>query len=237
MQNKNVLIVEDEKDIAEIVSLSIQGLGLRTNVIEDGNLALDHIQDSDGKIDLFILDRMLPGQSGVEICRFLRKFKPTRNVPILMLTAMTKPEDIVEGLDAGADDYVTKPFDVNVLTARVKALLRRAVSTEASTESTTRPTHYQIKGIKIDVDQHKAWCDDQEIELTVSEFKLLLAFMQNPGKVLTRNQLVEFIQDGPIAVTDRTIDTHVFGLRKKLGQYSSVVETIRGIGYRVSAKE
>lgn len=235
MDHKNVLIVEDEKDISEIIELSLKSAGLNTKVIENGAEALDFIQGTENNIDIYILDRMLPEANGIEICRFLRTFKKTKKAPILMLTAMTNPDQIVEGLNAGADDYVTKPFDVNVLKARVSALLRRTADSKTNGEPTNL-TIYQNQGIKIDTEQFKAWCDGEEMELTLSEFKLLMAFMKTPGKVFTRNQLVEYIQDGPIAVTDRTIDTHVFGLRKKMGSYSSMVETIRGIGYRVKSE-
>ena len=201
----------------------------------DGSEALEHIQNGDSSIDLYILDRMLPGTSGLEICKFLRLFKKTKTKPILILTAMTSPDDIIEGLDAGADDYVTKPFDANILMARVRTLLRRAESLR-QLEIGKENGLLGVSELKVDTNQCKAWIENQELELTLSEYKLLVAFLQRPGKVLTRNQLVEFIQDGPVHVTDRTIDTHVFGLRKKLKHYSKLVETIRGIGYRVAAE-
>ncbi|MDH5580899.1 MAG: response regulator transcription factor [Bdellovibrionales bacterium] len=235
--NNKVILVEDEQDIADVISIALKQLNIETIIFSDGKKAIDYIQDNNEKIDLYILDRMLPGRNGIEICHFLRMYKTTQSVPILMLTAMTKPEDIIEGLDAGADDYVSKPFDINILLARVKALIRRGSAFENNNEIKEEVTVFTIQGIKIDTDQFKAWCDGEIIELTVSEFKLLMAFLKNPGKVYTRNQLVEYIQDGPIAVTDRTIDTHVFGLRKKLGLYSSLIETVRGIGYRVRAEK
>ena len=147
-----------------------------------------------------------------------------------MLTALSTPEQIVEGLDAGADDYMTKPFDHAILLARVRSLLRRRNSSPRTAENTNVLRH---KELVVDMDQCKVWIDNQILELTLSEYKILCCFLLSPGKVLTRNQLVEYIQDGPVHVTDRTIDTHIFGLRKKLGDYSSIIETIRGIGYRV----
>ncbi|MFZ8933085.1 MAG: response regulator [Bacteriovoracaceae bacterium] len=232
-----VILVEDEKDIADVICMALKPLDIETVTFEDGNKVIEYIQDNEQEVSLYILDRMIPGSNGLEVCRFLRMYKSTKSVPILMLTAMTKPENIIEGLEAGADDYVTKPFDINILLARVKALLRRRSEFREKSKDIKEDTIFSIKGIKIDTEQFKAWCDNSEIELTVSEFKLLMAFMKNPGKVYTRNQLVEYIQDGPIAVTDRTIDTHVFGLRKKLGSYSSLIETVRGIGYRVTPKQ
>lgn len=232
--NANILIVEDESDISDILSLQLKNKGHEVTVIADGSEALEYIQNSDAQTDLYILDRMLPGTSGLEICKFLRMFKKTKSKPILMLTAMTRPEDIVDGLDAGADDYVTKPFDTNILLARVRALLRRAETLRAQEEG-KETTIFTVNKLKVDTNQCKAWIEERELDLTLSEYKLLVSFLKQPGKVLTRNQLVEFIQDGPVHVTDRTIDTHIFGLRKKLKDYSKLVETIRGIGYRVAA--
>ena len=173
---------------------------------------------------------MLPSVSGMEICKFIRHFKSTKTTPILMLTALSTPEQIVEGLDAGADDYMTKPFDLAILLARVRSLLRRQEINNHVPENKNILRH---KEIRVDLDQCKVWIEEQLLELTLSEFKILCCFIRSPGKVLTRNQLVEYIQDSPINVTDRTIDTHIFGLRKKLGEYSSIIETIRGVGYRV----
>ncbi len=232
--SEHILIVEDEKDISDILSLQLTNVDYKVTTIANGSDALECIQSNEHTFDLYILDRMLPGTSGLEICKFLRMFKKTKNTPILMLTAMTRPEDIIEGLDVGADDYVTKPFDAGVLTARVRTLLRRS-ETLKQIELNSESGSLGVGELKVDTNQCKAWIANQELELTLSEYKLLVAFLQRPGKVLTRNQLVEFIQDGPVHVTDRTIDTHVFGLRKKLKEYSKLVETIRGIGYRVAA--
>lgn len=230
-----ILIVEDEKDISDILSVQLQNKGHQVKVIADGSEALEYIQAQNDEVDLFILDRMLPGTSGSEICKFLRMFKKTKELPILMLTAMTRPEDIIEGLDAGADDYVTKPFDATILMARLRALLRRA-ETLSKSDIEKNEGLFKVNALKVDTNQCKAWIEDRELDLTLSEYKLLVAFLKQPGKVLTRNQLVEFIQDGPVHVTDRTIDTHIFGLRKKLKDYSKLIETIRGIGYRVAAE-
>jgi DNA-binding response OmpR family regulator len=240
MNKPHILIVEDENDIGEIIKLGLESQGHTVTVIGDGQLALEYIQKNEAEregiktpIDLFILDRMLPKVSGLEICKFLRMYKKTKASPILMVTAMTAPEHIVEGLDGGADDYITKPFDIGVLLARVRSLLRRVEDLKNS-EAAVDGSVFQIQDLKVDTNQCKAWITGQEIDLTLSEYKLLCTFLQQPGKVMTRNQLVEAIQDGPVHVTDRTIDTHVFGLRKKLKDYSRLIETIRGIGYRVA---
>lgn len=240
----HIVIVEDEKDIGQLIKMQIQSMGHLATIIHDGQEALEFIQKSEEErevkqpVDLYILDRMLPGMSGLEICKFLRLYKKTKYLPILMVTALTSAEQIVEGLDAGADDYITKPFDLNILMARVRSLLRRLeVSKREDDGDKPQAGIYQLRDLKVDTIQCKAWVKDQEIDLTLSEYKLLCTFMQEPGKVMTRNQLVQAIQDGPVHVTDRTIDTHIFGLRKKLKDCATLIETIRGIGYRVVHNE
>lgn len=237
MSKGHILVVEDERDISDLLKLQLQSMDYEVTVVEDGDSALELIQtnpnDRENKtpIDLYILDRMLPGTSGLEICKFLRLYKKTKDSPILMVTALTKPESIVEGLDSGADDYINKPFDINVLNARVRSLMRR--STQLDKEIKQIEDIITLGSITLDMSQCKVSVDNKDLDLTLSEYKLMVAFLNQPGKVLTRNQLVEFIQDGPVHVTDRTIDTHVFGLRKKLADQSEIIETIRGIGYRV----
>jgi two-component system phosphate regulon response regulator PhoB len=234
MEHSNIVVVEDEQEISELIQNHLKGLGHSILTLADGKKALDYIQSNDGiearKTHLFILDRMLPSVNGLEICKFIRLFNPTKTTPILMLTALSTPEQIVEGLDAGADDYMTKPFDLNILMARVRSLLRRWETTNRTPENKNILRH---KELVVDMDQCKSWIEGLALDLTLSEYKILCCFLLSPGKVLTRNQLVEYIQDGPVHVTDRTIDTHIFGLRKKLGEYSAIIETIRGIGYRV----
>lgn len=234
----NLFLVEDEDHIREILQVQLTKAGHNVTALGDGAKALEVLQGDPAAraCDLFILDRMLPGASGTDLCRFLRMYQETKTRPILLLTAMSKPEDVVEGLDAGADDYLTKPFDTAILLARVRSLLRRGDLTK-NVSTNTNKNVLTIGGIKLDNDQCKVWLEGQEVDLTLSEYKLLLTFMRNSGKVFTRNQLVESIQDGPVHVTDRTIDTHIFGLRKKLGEHAGLVETIRGVGYRVKPHE
>ena len=231
-----ILVIEDEKDISDLIVQQLQLKGHDAMAIGHGGEALQYIQDPHNPPPaLVLLDRMLPGNSGIEICQFMRLYKNTKNTPILMVTALTSPEQIIEGLDAGADDYITKPIDLNVLLARVRALLRRAESLKNGSEDDE--SVIELKGLKLDQNQCKVWAGDKELDLTLSEYKILCCLLKRPGKVLTRNQLVSLIQDGPVHVTDRTIDTHIFGLRKKLDDHASLVETIRGIGYRVVASE
>lgn len=237
--NASIVVVEDELEISQIIHNQLKTLNYNIVLFSDGKKALDYIQANDGQeataVHLFILDRMLPSINGMDICKFLRLFKQTNNTPILMLTALSTPEQIVEGLDAGADDYMTKPFDLAILLARVKSLLRRREITHQQPSFSSKKLSH--KELLVDLDQCKAWIKDELLDLTLSEYKILCCFMLSPGKVLTRNQLVEYIQDAPVNVTDRTIDTHIFGLRKKLGEYSSIIETIRGIGYRVAGHD
>lgn len=232
MENSYIVIVEDEIEICDVIKNYLVSFGYRLQIFNDGKKALDFVQTNEAKdVNLFILDRMLPSVSGIEILKFLRMFNQTKSIPVLMLTALSTPEQIVEGLDAGADDYMTKPFDLAVLNARVRSLLRRNIVKNEIT--VPNKNVLRLKDMVVDMDQCKVWIKEDLVELTLSEYKLLCCFLQNPGKVHTRNQLVEFIQDGPVHVTDRTIDTHIFGLRKKLGEYSNLIETIRGVGYRV----
>jgi two-component system phosphate regulon response regulator PhoB len=236
MDKSLVIIIEDEKDILDLIINYLKNNNINVLSFDDGKKAMEFIQGQDSKnVDLFILDRMLPSIGGIEILKFLRLYNSTKDTPILMLTALSTPEQIVEGLDAGADDYMTKPFDLSVLNARVRSLLRRKNIIKNNSED--NKSILKLKNLKLDMDQCKVWIDDQIIDLTLSEYKLLCCFLLFPGKVLTRNQLVEYIQDGPVHVTDRTIDTHIFGLRKKMGEYAQLIETIRGVGYRVANEE
>ena len=231
MNAGKIVIIEDEKEISELIQSQIANFGFIPMPFLDGKKALDYIQGDDStNVQLFIIDRMLPSVSGLEICKFIRLYNTTKTTPILMLTALSSPEQIVEGLDAGADDYMTKPFDHAILQARVRSLLRRS---QLMKREETNKNILKHKEIVLDLDQCKVWINNQLVELTLSEYKILCCFLLSPGKVLTRNQLVEYIQDGPVHVTDRTIDTHIFGLRKKLGEHAAIIETIRGIGYRV----
>lgn len=218
-----ILLVEDEKDIRDLIVLHLKRDGYAVEPLSEGPEALKKIRES--KYDLMIFDWMLPGVSGLELVKAAR---PTGG-PILMVTARTEPADIVLGLECGADDYITKPFEVPVLLARVRALLRRGRAGTAPTAGSL----IKSEGLTIDKDAHEVRVDGQVVPFTVSEFKLLVALFQNPGKVLTRGQLVEMVQGTGVNVVDRTIDTHVFGIRKKLGTQGDLIETIRGVGYRV----
>jgi two-component system, OmpR family, phosphate regulon response regulator PhoB len=225
-----ILVIEDETDIRDLIVLHLKRDGYSPDEAQDGEEALKRIQK--GTHDLYIVDWMLPGLSGLEITRALRQEKPGLGAPpVLMVTARTEASDIVLGLEAGADDYVTKPFEIPVLMARVRALLRRAK--QGSLPKSGTGEILEAGELKIHVDAHEVHCGGQKVDLTASEFKLVLALVRNPGRVLTRQMLIDLVQGVGVAVVDRAIDTHVFGLRKKLGDCGDLIETVRGVGYRV----
>jgi two-component system phosphate regulon response regulator PhoB len=219
-----VHVVEDEFEIRELMALHLARQGYQ--VTESGSCeeALDKLKTQ--KFDLLILDWMLPGMSGVE---FLDRMKTMKlNPRVLMVTAKSEPQDIVFGLEKGADDYLTKPFDPSVFLARVKVLLRR----ENSQNQSAQLQHFEWAGLKLNFDTYEVFLDGQLLHLTPSEYKLLATLVQSQGRVLTRDQLIERVQGEGISVTGRTVDTHIFGLRKKLGAWADHIDTIRGIGYR-----
>ena len=189
--------------------------------LENGEEALQLLQST--QFHLLILDWMLPGQSGLELTG-----KLSGQIPILMVTARADPSDIVLGLEMGADDYVTKPFEIGVFLARVRSLLRRTLFSKESEQVLVK-----IGDLEINTHTYDVSVQSQPVKLTVSEFKLLLALVKSQGCVLSRQKLIEFVQGEGIMVIDRAIDTHIFGLRKKLGVCADMVETIRGIGYRI----
>ncbi len=227
---KRILVVEDEADVRELMLMHLKREGIEAEGVDNGEEALRRFRER--SFDLAVLDWMLPGLSGLEICKSLRYGSNTPRIPILMVTARAESADIVRGLESGADDYITKPFDLPVFLARVRALLRR-VSEEETPKAGERPGLIRIRDLSLDPEAHKVFCGSSELHLTPSEFKLLHALMQHQGRVLSRERLIELVQGEGVVVVDRAIDTHVFGLRKKLGPCSEVIETIRGVGYRI----
>lgn len=224
-QNVKILVVEDEADIRDLMVLHLKRDGYEVDDVETGEAALEKVEDK--KYDLIVLDWMLPGMSGLDVCKRLQP----KHVPVLMVTARADTADIVVGLEVGADDYVTKPFEIAVFSARVRALLRRI--SNVNTLGSAPSKRFEVGKLRVDLDAHEVFCDNEKVSLTVSEFKLLSALLANQGKVLSRSKLVEMVQGEDVSVVDRTVDTHVFGLRKKLGVCADVIETIRGVGYRV----
>ncbi len=225
-----VLVVEDEQDIQDLMALHLKREGYEVTVVCDGAEALERL--TGGSFDLLVLDWMLPGSNGLEIARTVRAGGALQCLPILMVTARTEAADIVLGLEAGSDDYVTKPFEIPIFLARVRALLRRS-SMASSSDVSESEGILTLGPLKIDTRSYQVMADGREIALTPSEFKLLQALAQNKGRVLTRERLIDCVQGAGVSVVDRAIDTHVFGLRKKLGAHAELIETVRGVGYRV----
>lgn len=230
-----VLIVEDERDIADLMSLHLKREGHDVITVENGEDALRMLNSEAPARDyqLLVLDWMLPGLSGLELCKKIRGEKASSGdaaaaVPILMVTARAHTSDIVLGLEMGADDYITKPFEIPIFLARVRALLRRSSVGE---EEQTRV--FELGDLSVNLESYQVTCQGKELQLTPSEFKLLVALIRSQGRVLTRERLIDMVQGEGVTVVDRAIDTHVFGLRKKMGRCSELVETIRGVGYRI----
>lgn len=225
-----VLIVEDEVEIRELMELHLLREGYQVTSVGSVEEALPALKAK--KFHTLILDWMLPGASGVDLIQSLRK-KNEAHQGILMVTAKADDADIVAGLDAGADDYMSKPFEISVLKARVKALVRRARVDEKKQPGEL----LTLGGIEINPATYEVKCDHQLLQLTPSEYKLLHAMVSQPGKVHTRDSLIEQVQGEGVAVVGRTVDTHIFGLRKKMGNCADLIETIRGIGYRVRSSD
>jgi len=228
MKSAQILIIEDEKDIRDLISFQLKSEGYQVIAAESADKAISIIEDGQ-TVDLFIVDWMLPGHmSGLEFTKRVKTIPQYKEIPIVMITALTQAENIVAGLDAGADDYITKPFDLNVLQARVRVQLRNRL--EGNSNINVDLLDYGP--LKIEKTKCRVMNDNQEITLTSTEYKILLLLAEKPGHVFTREQLISQIQGENIYVTGRTIDTHIAGLRKKMGETSNMIETIRGIGYR-----
>lgn len=222
---KTVLIVEDEEDLRDIVIYNLDREGYKTIGVESGEEGLERAIAL--RPDLILLDLMLPGINGMDVCRQLKQNEDTKNIPIIMASAKGEEADIVSGLELGADDYVTKPFSPRILLARVRSVLRR--SKEESEEEVTK---LQIEGMKIDTKKFQLSINDENIDLTKSEFGILHFLASHRGWVFTRYQIVDAIRGEKYVVTERAIDVQIAGLRKKLGEYADLIETVRGVGYR-----
>jgi two-component system phosphate regulon response regulator PhoB len=227
--NVHVLVVEDETEIRELMALHLLRQGFQVHECASTEEAQQKLRTQ--KFNLLVLDWMLPGASGFEFLKQLKKSLDGSSV--LMVTAKTDPQDIVAGLEAGADDYLTKPFDPSVFLARVRSLLRRS---QLRIEPVSKQ-QVEIGDLSVNLRTYEVRLGSEPLHLTPSEFKLLTTLFESQGRVLTRDQLIENIQGEGINVTGRTIDTHVFGLRKKLGSWSDNIETIRGVGYRVKMEQ
>ncbi|MEY4616334.1 MAG: hypothetical protein RJB66_1294 [Pseudomonadota bacterium] len=226
MTNKSVVIIEDESEIRDLVQILLTRQGFR--VVALGSVEEFrqwHVNNPSLPIDLIVLDWMLPGESGFDFLKDARQHPDLKLIPVIMVTAKAEPEEVVSGLENGADDYLVKPFDGSVLVARVKALLRRAGKPDLVEV-------IEFEKLKINLQSFEALLDGEKLPLTATEFKLLSTMAQRVGKVFTREQLVQAVQGEGVNVIGRTVDTHVFSLRKKLGPLGDCIETCRGIGYR-----
>ncbi len=219
----SLLVVEDEQDLLEVLRFSLSREGFTVRTAENGEDAIRLVRQQ--KPDLIVLDLMLPTIDGLSVCRALRSNDQTRDVPVVMLTAKGEEADIVKGLEAGADDYVTKPFSPKVLLARINAVLRRS-------ELSGGKGAVEAGGIRMDPERHEVIAGGKQVDLTATEFNLLRLLMSRPGRVYTRQQIIESIHDGFAAVTDRSVDVQVVSLRRKLGTVGERVQTVRGVGYR-----
>jgi two-component system alkaline phosphatase synthesis response regulator PhoP len=227
MSKKQILVIEDEEDILALIHFNLVKHGFRVECATTGEEG--HRKARDFRPDLILLDLMLPGMDGLDVCRQLRQTPDTKDCPIIMLTAKGEEHDIVKGFELGADDYITKPFSPQVLLARVNAVLRRRTKPENQAEH-GRPI--EIHKLYIHPGRNKVVADGENVELTHTEFKIILLLASRPGWVFNRTQIVDAVHGEGYAVTDRAVDVQIVGLRKKLGPCGDYIETVRGVGYR-----
>jgi len=225
MPSEKILVVEDEEDIQELIRYNLALEAYKVSCVSRGEEALRAAVAD--KPDLMILDLMLPGIDGLAVCRNMKADPGTRDVPIIMVTAKGEESDIVTGLEMGADDYITKPFSPQIFLSRVKAVLRRKNGSPASPDGIIT-----IQGLVIHPGRHEVQIDNEKIDLTFTEFRILQILATRPGWVFTRGQIVDGVRGEDHAVTDRSVDFQIVGLRKKLGDYAEYIETVRGVGYR-----
>jgi two-component system alkaline phosphatase synthesis response regulator PhoP len=226
-QRERVLVIEDEGDILELMLYNLGREGYRASGCQNGDEGVRRAREEHP--DVVLLDLMLPGLGGLEVCRRLKADADTRPIAVIMVTAKGEPDDIVAGLEAGADDYVAKPFSPKVLLARVKAVLRRRAESEAQGPPGARV----VRGdLVVDSDRHEVRIGGVSINLTATEFRLLHFLVSHPGRVFTRNHLLDRVVGMDSMVIDRNIDVHVGSIRKKLGEHRDAIETVRGVGYR-----
>jgi two-component system phosphate regulon response regulator PhoB len=226
MAKERILVVDDEEDILELVRYNLAREGYQVTGVASGEEAL--VKARNQAFDVILLDLMLPGLDGLDVCRGLRSHSSTANIPILMLTAKGEDADIVTGLELGADDYVTKPFSPRVLLARIKAVLRRQGQKEDDETALVK-----IHDLTINPARHEVLLKGRSIELTATEFRILHFMARRAGWVFSRDQIISAIRGGDYPVTDRSVDVQIAGLRKKLGPAGAWIETVRGVGYRI----
>lgn len=224
MEKPRVLLIEDEEDIAALIKLQADISGFKLHVEVDGLNGFRAVERE--KPDLVVLDLMLPGQNGLDVCRKMKSNPDLKSIPVIMISAKSEEIDVVLGLELGADDYVTKPFSPKVLFSRIKAVLRRGVEEEKA------PPMVKFGEFSLEPERYLVKRGEQTVSLTLSEFGILRRLVMHRGKVLTRNQLLDDVQNDDAFIVDRNIDVHIAALRKKLGPGFKWIETVRGVGYR-----
>ncbi len=227
MSNKKIVIIEDEPDILEVLSYNLKREGFEVFSATNGTEGLALV--SKEIPDLILLDLMLPGMDGIEICSTIKNAPPTKNALIIMVTAKGEESDIVLGLGVGADDYITKPFSPKELVARVKAVMRRGVLLDTSEQK----EKVEVGALSIDTNKYEVTVSGNNVHLTATEFRLLHYLASHPGRVFSREQLLSRAMGDDVVVVDRNIDVHIRGIRKKMDIEPSMIETIRGVGYRL----
>jgi two-component system phosphate regulon response regulator PhoB len=226
--SKRVLIVDDEAPIREMIAVALEMAGYECEEADSAQSA--HARIVDNKPDMLLLDWMMPGTSGIEFARRLRKDEVTADIPIIMLTAKADEDNKIQGLEAGVDDYITKPFSPRELVARLKAVLRRATPKGVEEPVT-------VDSLTLDPVSHRVTAESRPLELGPTEFRLLQFFMTHPDRAYTRSQLLDMVWGGNVYVEERTVDVHIRRLRKALGErHDYLVQTVRGTGYRFSAQ-
>ena len=228
MSAHKILVIEDHKDTRELLKYNLSASGFDVAAAEDGQSGISLAEAF--KPEIILLDLMMPGMDGLEVCRHLKSTPDLSRIPVIMLTAKGEEVDKIVGLELGADDYVVKPFSPRELALRIKAVLRRSGAPEPNA-----PKLWEREGLKIDFEAHQVDIDGEEVTLTATEFKLLTVLISGAGKVQTRDNLLDTVWDTHFEGYSRTVDTHVRRLRQKLGPYADWIETVRGVGYRFKA--
>lgn len=224
IQQLKVLVVDDEPDLCELIEYNLTQSGHAVTTAQDGITAIELAHST--VPDVIVLDVMMPGLNGIEVAKRLRNQTETASIPIIMLTALAEEINELEGLNAGADDYITKPVSIPVLIARINSLSRRTRLESKNDASVS------LGPIAIHLHEHQVFVDDQPVQLTITEFRLLAALVQSKGKVLSRAELISKAIGPAVTVTPRTVDVHITALRKKLGDHAELITTVRAVGYR-----
>jgi two-component system, OmpR family, alkaline phosphatase synthesis response regulator PhoP len=225
MAKEKILVVDDEEDILELIKYILLNEGYRVDCVPSGEEGLLKAAENP---DLILLDLMLPGLDGLDVCRELKTNPATRQIPIIMITAKGEDADIVRGLELGAEDYITKPFSPRILLARVKVALRRKRSVSTEEEPVMRRYDFTI-----DSGRHEVRIQGKPLGLTTTEFRILRFLARRPGRVFSREQIISAVKGDDYSVTERSVDVQIVSLRKKLGKSGDVIETVRGVGYRL----